>query len=355
MTKANLKIFFTLVIISAIIFAEPVSEASSESDFYDKAFKLAIKGKTNDAIQMYLKGLKIKPDSAETHHYLGVLYFKTGRNAEAIDHFKKAELFYRLQKDNNYKVNLEIIRNNLKKTYKKLNLNPDDFDVDSLASSKRRWKPSGIGFFIGNQGTLLTTGSSIARANKIRVKFSNGETEPVKLMREFVVYKIAILKPTNPSFSVSKPLLFDGNHSFKEGDTVYAIDFLKLKTPKPFVFKGKILRENALKNSDKVVQLGLEMRKGHDGGPLFNNQGKVIGLMLGKPTAQKSFTYLKGSPEKASFAIKSSYLEKLLSGLGYIKTQRDHTPGDTNFNSGVNLNNLSQKEIRNFVFLETFN
>ena len=29
------------------------------------------------------------------------------------------------------------------------------------------------------------------------------------------------------------------------------VDFLKLKTPKPFVFKGKVLKENALEN-DKI-------------------------------------------------------------------------------------------------------
>ena len=44
--------------------------------------------------------------------------------------------------------------------------------------------------------------------------------------------------------------------------------------------KGKILKENALENSDKLVQFDLTLEKIQDGGPLFNKSGNVIGLII---------------------------------------------------------------------------
>ena len=263
------------------------SEGNSGEVLYKQGFSLSIEGKTQGAIQAYLKALKIKPESAEVHHSLGVLYFEAGSGAKAIDHFKKAELFYKDQNDKKANFNLTIVRNNLEKAYKKLGLNPDDFSFDALLPTEGEWKSSGVGFFIGKQGNLLTASPSIMGSNKIRVRFPNGRTEPVKLVQKFIVYKIAILKLENPNKELPKPLVFEDTPHFKEDNTVYAMDFLKLQTPNPSLSKGKILKENALENSNKIVQLDLVLKKGQDGGPLFNERGNVIGLILGKSMAKK--------------------------------------------------------------------
>ena len=355
MTQISLKILLGLAVILTGVFFENISRANPQQDIYNKAFKFFIEGKPHAAIQTYLEALKIKPDSAETHHYLGVLYFESGSGTKAIDHFKKAELFYKNRKDKKSKFNLKIVRNNLKKAYKKLDLNPDDFRIDILAPAKRGWESSGVGFFIGKQGNLLTTSSSIMGANKIRVRFPNGRTEPVKLIQKFIVYKIAILKLENPHTELPKPLVFEDTPHFKEGNTVYAMDFLKLQAPNPSLSKGEILKKNALENSNKVVQLDLEVQKGQYGGPLFNSDGNVIGLILGKPLAQKSFSYLKDAPANASFAIKSSYLKTILSRLVNPKKQNNNIPSNVNSNSGINVNSVSKESINNFIFLETFN
>ena len=332
-----------------------ISEANSAHSLYKQGFSLSIEGKTQSAIQAYLKALVIEPDSAETHHSLGVLYFEVGSGAKAIDHFKKAELLYKGRNDKKANFNLTIVRNNLEKAYKKLGLNPDDFRLDTLLPTEGEWKPSGVGFLIGKQGHLFTSASSIEGANKIRIRFPNGQTASAKLVREFIVYKIAILKLINPVVSLIYPFAFEDNPHFKEGSTVYTMDFSKLATTNHSLSIGKILKENALENSDKVIQLDLKVKKGEDGGPLFNENGKLIGLILSKPFAQKSFSYLKDSPEKASFAIKSPYLKKILSRLIDFEKQGSKQPREANLNSGINVNKIPKEMINNFIFLETSN
>ena len=174
------------------------------------------------------------------------------------------------------------------------------------------------------------------------------------LIREFIVYKIAVLQLSNPEKYLLNSLEFENNPHFEEGETVYAMDFSKLHSLNPSMSKGKILKENALENSNKIVQLDLAVKEGQDGGPLFNELGNVIGLILGKSMAQKSFTYLKDAPEHVNFAIKSSYLKRIIPISTDKKNQNKGVVTSSDLNSGVNIKSVSSEAINNFVVLEIF-
>jgi tetratricopeptide (TPR) repeat protein len=47
-------------------------------------------GRIKEAISHYSEALRIKPDDAETHHYLGNALAKQGRIQEAIGHYAAA-------------------------------------------------------------------------------------------------------------------------------------------------------------------------------------------------------------------------------------------------------------------------
>ena len=349
----TLKLFLSIAILLTFTPFNSISGANQSNDLSKQAFSYLVEGKLHAAIQTYLKVLKIKPNSAETHHYLGLLYFQIGRGAQAIDHFNKAKLLYKNSNDQKSNSNLSIVKNNLDRAYKNLNLKPEYFSSNTLMPAKQGWKSSGIGFFIGKQGYLLTTASSIQGGEKIRVRFSNGKIEPVILVRELIVYKIAVLKLINANKYLLKPLEFENKPHFEQGNTVYTMDFSKLQNPNPSMYKGVIVKENALENSNKIIQLDLTLTENRDGGPLFNKNGKVIGLLLGKSGAEKAFSYLKNTSENFSFAIKSSYLRKNMPQQSY-KRNKD-TIKKLNFNSGINVKNISKEAINNFAFLEIFN
>jgi len=75
---------------------------------------------------------------------------------------------------------------------------------------------------------------------------------------------------------------------------------------------------------------------------------------LGKSMAQKSFTYLKDAPGHVSFAIKSSYLKRIIPVSTDKKNQNKGVVTSSDLNSGVNIKNVSSEAINNFVFLEIF-
>ena len=349
----TLKLFLSIAILLATTLFQSISVANQSNDLSKKAFSFLVEGKLNVAIQTYLKVLKIKPDSAKAHHYLGLLYFQMGSGAQSIDHFNKAKLLYKNSNDKKSNSNLSIIKNNLDRAYEKFDLKPEYFLSNTLMPAKQGWEPSGIGFFVGKQGYLLTTASSIQGGKKIRIRFANGKTEPVILVRELIIFKIAVLKLMNANKYLLKSLEFENKPNFEQGNTVYTIDFSKLQNPNPSMYKGVILKKNALDNSNKIVELDLTLTENRDGGPLFNKNGKVIGLLLGKSGAEKSFSYLKNASENSSFAIKSSYLKKIMPQPPN-KRNKDAV-NNPNFNSGINVKNISKEAINNFAFLEIFN
>ncbi|MCH8156975.1 MAG: trypsin-like peptidase domain-containing protein [Nitrospinae bacterium] len=349
----------TILTVALLVFfwliAENKSTANSVEDLYKKGFDLSIEGKPQDAIRVYLQALEIKPSSAKVHHALAVLYYESNRGIQAIDHFRKAALHYRERDDEQAKLNATIVKNNLEKAYKELGLTPEDFGLGSSSSAEDEWSASGVGFFIGGQGNLLTSYHVVKDAKNIRARFADGQTALVSLARKFIVYDIAILQLNQPSVAPSRILSFENNSHPQVGDTVYAIDFSKLHAPGSPLYKGTILRQNALENSTKIFQLDLNLKNDQSGGPLFNEDGAVIGMVFPKQFAEKHFSYLHEAPEGVSFAIKSSYLKQILSGLFNLPEQTKKRSKEAKEKFSRALKNISQEFRGNFVFLETSN
>ncbi len=350
--KFDSKILLILSALFIVNYSAKICNADSANDLFEQGFNLSIEGKTQSAIQAYLKALKTEPDSAEVHHALGVLYFGNENGIQAIDHFRQAESSYKNRDDEQAKRNLAIVKQNLVKAYKKLGLSPEDFGLNPSLSPEDEWKSSGVGFLIGEQGNLFTSSYSIKDAKKIRIKFPDGQTVPAELIRDFIIYKISILKLIEPEKDLSHSFSFAEDPSLRKNDLVYVMDFSRLTNENPALSQGKILMENSVENSDKVLQLDLDLKEGQSGGPLFNKDGEVVGMTLTKNIAVKSFSYLKKGSDKGSFAIKSPYLKRIFSGIVKSKRQNNNLQKSKNRSAGINVNNISQEFIHNFVFIE---
>lgn len=342
------------VLLSGLIFVGGIGEASTAEDLYRKGFDLSVDGNSEASRQAYLQALKIRQDFAEAHHALGVLYFSRGQGVEAIDHFRKAEKHYRNRRDEQAKKNLTIVRRNLEKAYKDLGLTPEDFGIGNQLHADLGWQTTGVGFQIGNVGQIITPYHVLGDAKKFRARFMDGTTAPLELVKKFVIYDIAVLKLTNPENRSSQILYLGDDSRLEVGDSVYAVDFSKLSDPDTPLFQGTILKKNAVEKSTKVFKLDLQVKRNHSGGPLLNKWGQVIGMVLTPRFAKKNFTRLEEPSKKASFAIKSSYLDQILSGLpGSAKP--GHLPEKTVEGDSVELKISSNAFKKNFIFIEKEN
>jgi serine protease Do len=142
---------------------------------------------------------------------------------------------------------------------------------------QRRSNSLGSGFVIDPSGIIVTNNHVIADANEITVIFTDGQKLKAELIGKDAKVDVAVLrvKPDKPL----KAVTFGDSEKARVGDWVMAVG-------NPFglggtVTAGIISARNRNIDSgpyDNYIQTDAAINKGNSGGPLFDMDGKVIGI-----------------------------------------------------------------------------
>ena len=145
---------------------------------------------------------------------------------------------------------------------------------------KQRQTPrqgQGSGFIIGEDGYVLTNHHVVSKADTIEVSLKNGDTYKAELVGSDKKYDVALLKvePTGEF-----PAVELGNSSeTKVGEWVVAIGNpfgLNYSVTTGIISaKGRTIGHSVY---DNFIQTDASINPGKSGGPLFNMEGRVIGM-----------------------------------------------------------------------------
>jgi serine protease Do len=181
-------------------------------------------------------------------------------------------------------------------------------DLDDVKSTKLdippiiNYKTGGTGFFIDNKGLMITNAHVVSNSKNIRVFNANGEQFNAFVVKLDVPRDVAIIKiddpkfkPTSLPYSISKtsselaePVFTLG---FPRDEIVYGEGYMSAKTG----FNGDTLS----------CQVTIPANPGNSGGPVFNHNGEVIGILSSKEI----------KAEGAVFAVQSKYIYQALDEL----------------------------------------
>ncbi len=149
---------------------------------------------------------------------------------------------------------------------------------------------------IDGKGYMITNAHVVHNSRNIAVTNNKGEQFKAVLVKEFLDKDIAILKIDDENFKpfssipygisktesdVAEPIFTLG---FPRNDIVYGEGYLSAKTG----FNGDTLS----------CQIRYSRQPGNSGGPVFNHNGEVIGILSAKET----------EAEGVVFAIQSKYI-----------------------------------------------
>jgi serine protease Do len=179
----------------------------------------------------------------------------------------------------------------------------------------RRLQSLGSGFIIDPDGLVVTNNHVIAEADEVTVTLNDGSKLPAKVLGKDTKTDLALLKVES-----SKPLVAaqwgDSDHT-RVGDWVLAIG-------NPFGLGGSVTagivsargRDINAGPYDDFIQTDASINRGNSGGPLFDLDGRVIGIN----TAIFSPT---GGSVGIGFAIPSSLARNVIEQLKeYGRTRR---------------------------------
>ncbi len=173
----------------------------------------------------------------------------------------------------------------------------DQINTDQKTEKKTiQFKSGGTGFLVDGKGYLVTNAHIIRNSRNIAVINSKGEEFNAIVVKSDNARDIAILKIEDKAYKpipllpygisktgsdVAEPIYTLG---YPRNDIVYSEGYLSARTG----FNGDTLS----------CQLGIAANRGNSGGPVFNHNGEVIGIISTKET----------EAEGVAFAIQSKYI-----------------------------------------------
>ncbi len=169
----------------------------------------------------------------------------------------------------------------------------------------------GTGFVTDTAGHIVTNEHVIQGASSVTVKFDDQSVYRATVVGSDASTDLAVLKVNAPA-SLLHPLSFGDSSAVSVGDVVVAIgDPYQLDDTVTSGIVSAVGREITSPNStpiENAIQTDAAINHGNSGGPLFNLEGKVIGV-----TAQIQSS--GGGNEGIGFAIPSATVQNVTSQL----------------------------------------
>jgi len=169
-------------------------------------------------------------------------------------------------------------------------------------------KSSGTGFALSSNGYIVTNHHVTNGASKIKVKGVKGDfskTYNAKVIIEDKNNDLSIIKIDDPSFTSLGSLPYKINSNIIDvGNSVYTLGY-PLRASMGDEVKltnGIISSKTGFQGDITSYQITVPVQPGNSGGPLFNANGDIIGIINAKHLGA----------ENASYAIKTSYLMNLI-------------------------------------------
>jgi uncharacterized protein len=171
---------------------------------------------------------------------------------------------------------------------------------------------SGTGFFVTDNGYLISNYHVVKDAAQVRVVASSG-TVLAKVVQVDTANDIALLK-VEGNFSA---LPIAVSRTVGLGDTVATIGFPDpgLQGFSPKLAKGEIAALSGAQDDPRYFQISVPVQPGNSGGALVDEHGNIVGIISAKLDESAALAASGALPENVNYAVKSSFLLSFLESV----------------------------------------
>ena len=162
----------------------------------------------------------------------------------------------------------------------------------------------GSGFLVGDGTHVLTYHHLVKEKETLTVKFPNEDNIEAKVVLLDPASNLAILKLKDTPKVKRQPLVINPNGLGPKKESVFTLGYPWTNT----LQDQHVLIEGSAGITSILIKLNMALDPVHSGGPLFNTQQEVVGMVLLEAHAKSAFP-VKGSN---NFAIPAMLLEKVI-------------------------------------------
>jgi S1-C subfamily serine protease len=224
----------------------------------------------------------------------------------------------------------------------KQNLKELDRKIESVDKNSQQQtiipRFNGTGFLLDGKGLMITNAHVVKNSKNIFVQNIKGEQFKAIVIRLDVLKDVAFIKIDDDRFKPFSSLPY----GFRNGPSDIAEPIFTLGFPRDEIVYGEgYLSAKTGFNGDTLsCQISVDANPGNSGGPVFNRNGEVIGILSTKEIAA----------EGAVFAVRSKYIYKALEELK--KNSIYHNVKVPSKSSLGGMEKVQQvKKIQDYVFM----
>lgn len=173
---------------------------------------------------------------------------------------------------------------------------------------------SGSGFFVSAEGHILTNAHVVSGCESAIAFTVEAETAsapfPVTILARNGRDDLALLKADRRHVTGVARLRPD----VRQGESVAAYGFplAGLLSRTGNFTTGTVTATRGLGDDERLLQVSVPVQSGNSGGPLFDAQGAVVGVVVGKLNAGKVAAATGDLPQNVNFAIKAGVARAML-------------------------------------------
>lgn len=173
---------------------------------------------------------------------------------------------------------------------------------------------TGTGFFITEDGYLVTNEHVVKDATQVRLLTASGSIT-AKVVKVDSANDLALLRVEGKFIS----LPITSSRTIRLGNTVATVGFpnTDLQGFAPKLAKGEIAALSGAYDDVRFFQISVPVQPGNSGGALVDELGNVVGVVAAKLSASAALATSGSLPENVNYAIKSSFL------LGFLESVPD--------------------------------
>jgi S1-C subfamily serine protease len=188
------------------------------------------------------------------------------------------------------------------------------YNVTEMNRDKPLEGVQGTGFFVSTNGHLLTCAHVLDEATDATVWWDGERYEADKIASDEDL-DLALIKLRRLPEKTIEPLMIDFSASPEMGDDVYTMGYpmAQILGDQARLTKGMVSASEGFKGDSNQFQISAPIQPGNSGGPVFNDSGKVRGVVT---QTLNTLSIIKASggaaPQNVNFALKPEHVHAFL-------------------------------------------
>ena len=173
---------------------------------------------------------------------------------------------------------------------------------------------TGTGFAIDDEGRVLTNRHVVKGCEAVKIVHS-GRSVTADFIQPDTVQDFSLIEAKMRPRSVA---VFRSGRGIRPGDSVYVYGFplQGLLSSDPGITAGNVSNLAGIRDDRSLLQITAPVQPGNSGGPLLDESGNVVGVVVGKLDSIEIAGLTGDIPQNVNFAINATEARKFLDANG---------------------------------------